>query len=65
MAHMGSGTTKNNITTYKYEGVVERQLLQPGKEPTPDTNGDEIDVAPLSAAGTFGVTGETGKAMPR
>ena len=57
VAHMGAGTTKNNITTYTYDGSWSGRFYNAGKEPDPDPNAGEIDVAPLSAAGTFGVTG--------
>ena len=57
VAHMGAGTTKDNITTYTYDGSWSGSFYNAGKEPDPDPNVDEIDVAPLSVAGTFGVTG--------
>ena len=53
-ARMGSGTTKNGITTYKYTGHWSGSFYNPAQT-TAGT--DDLTKAPGSAAGTFGVTG--------
>ena len=63
VAHMGSGTTKNSITTYKYEGSWDGSFYNPVDIPAGEENAGQNDLtkAPGSAAGTFGVTGTEGE----
>ncbi len=53
-ARMGTGTTKDNVTTYTYNGTWSGQFYNPADE---DDGNNAINKAPGSAAGTFGVTG--------
>ena len=53
--HMGSGTTKDNVTTYTYTGSWSGRFYNPARNAA-DTQ-DDLTKAPGSAAGTFGVTG--------
>ena len=56
-ARMGAPMVDGDVATYMYNGRWSGQFYGPTADDTTTNDVDESEVAPLSAAGTFGVTG--------